>query len=106
MIGEGKEEMAHAERCPVCYGGGQLNKGFWEPSRVTVPVVPSMQVCHGCGGKGWVEVSDDKSYGCTIGWPEPETHTLQYVPPEDIKISEEAVNRVFIPGWKREQGKE
>jgi len=35
--------MAHSEICPVCCGSGRyLDK-----------------LCHGCGGKGWIEVSDD-----------------------------------------------
>ena len=34
----------HAERCPVCAGWGEVGKvGFRKP-------------CHGCGGKGYVEV--------------------------------------------------
>ena len=32
----------HAERCPVCCGSGKYND----------------EVCHGCNGKGWVEVND------------------------------------------------
>lgn len=45
--------MAHAERCPICFGKG------------TIPVddyTGATKVCHGCGGKGWVEVSDSPIY--------------------------------------------
>jgi DnaJ-class molecular chaperone len=42
----------HAEICPICKGQG------------TVPLYPQggytvepPQPCHGCGGKGWVEVT-------------------------------------------------
>jgi len=34
--------MAHAEKCPVCLGTGHWN----------------LKPCHGCEGKGWVEVQD------------------------------------------------
>ena len=39
--------MSHAEKCPICGGSGKL------PDKVT---------CHGCGGKGWVEVGKDSPY--------------------------------------------
>lgn len=47
--------MAHAEICPVCGGRG----------RVTINVnltAPLEQLCHGCGGKGWIEVQDEQPY--------------------------------------------
>lgn len=37
--------MAHAEKCPVCKGNG----------------------CQGCGGRGWVEVSDDAYQADILG---------------------------------------
>jgi hypothetical protein len=36
----------HAEKCPICEGVGMLHD----------------IECHGCGGKGWVEVSDGPQY--------------------------------------------
>lgn len=45
--------MAHAERCPVCGGSGKITDP--DSLRTTYPVE---KVCHGCWGKGWVEVSD------------------------------------------------
>ena len=43
--------MVHAEKCPVCKGDGEL------------PPKPSdndlWRICHGCGGKGWIEVGSD-----------------------------------------------
>ena len=36
----------HAECCPVCGGLGK---------------VQSDVICHGCGGRGWVEVRDEQN---------------------------------------------
>lgn len=36
--------MNHAEKCPICYGTGKIKK----------------KTCHGCGGKGWIEVSNGR----------------------------------------------
>lgn len=46
--------MAHAELCPVCNGAGKL-LSKQDPGSTSAQF-PS--VCHGCNGKGWVEVSD------------------------------------------------
>ena len=40
--------MAHAETCPICKGKGDL------PSNTS----KQKETCHGCSGKGWIEVSD------------------------------------------------
>jgi hypothetical protein len=48
-VGVCEEELGgtmHAEKCPVCEG-----KGVVPPEEVAI--------CHGCGGKGWVEVQGD-----------------------------------------------
>lgn len=37
----------HAEICPVCKGEGELINGVIKKQ------------CHGCDGKGWIELSDD-----------------------------------------------
>ncbi len=44
--------MAHAEKCPICYGTGQVN-----PDPVGTAV--NLKTCHGCGGTGWVTVQDN-----------------------------------------------
>ena len=49
--------MAHAERCPICNGSGKIKKLDVE------------ETCHGCGGKGWVEVST--SYPWSRPYPKP-----------------------------------
>jgi DnaJ-class molecular chaperone len=44
--------MTKPELCPVCNGNGNVvpvNDG-------TTTSVPSPVICHGCNGKGWVEV--------------------------------------------------
>jgi len=38
--------MSHAEKCPICNGQGTIDKEY-QPKN-----------CHGCNGKGWVEVGD------------------------------------------------
>lgn len=43
--------MAHAERCPICYGKGKLPP---EGNYTTYSERP----CYGCDGRGWVEVRD------------------------------------------------
>lgn len=45
--------MMHAEICPVRGGNGKV----WPPGapQVSAPILPMM--CHGCGGRGWVEVA-------------------------------------------------
>lgn len=40
-----------AVRCPVCGGSGYYHDPAMEASNRA-----GGQVCHGCGGKGWVEV--------------------------------------------------
>ena len=52
------EEM-QAVKCPICEG-----RGF----SVVVEREPPMQPCHGCSGKGWVEVGDSKT---TYIWSPP-----------------------------------
>jgi len=45
------------ENCPICYGRGRLP--IYDGS--TQPIVlrfATKQPCHGCGGKGWVEVAE------------------------------------------------
>jgi len=55
--------MAHAEKCPVCDGAGRLPAYCLERESSTLP--PQTQTCYGCGGKGWVDVADDKPYIAT-----------------------------------------
>jgi len=52
--------MAHAEKCPICYGSGKAHTDY----KVEIVGEP----CHGCGGRGWVEVADE------VVMPYPETY--------------------------------
>jgi len=50
--------MRHAELCPVCSGSGKYKK----------------KKCHGCGGKGWIEVGRDMDFSIPPyprPWPNP-----------------------------------
>jgi len=44
--------MAHAEKCPVCDGSGDV----------------ATKQCHGCAGRGWVEVKDEAPAVPYIPW--------------------------------------
>ena len=50
--------MAHAEKCPVCNGGGKIGKDCIIGDPQYGGVGGTYEPCHGCGGQGWVEVSD------------------------------------------------
>ena len=45
--------MPQAVRCPVCYGSGK----YIAPEKWGIPTPPP-HPCHGCAGRGWVEVGD------------------------------------------------
>jgi len=63
--------MAHAEKCPICEGSGRL------PLPVemgTTASRPYDKLCHGCDGKGWVEVQDEDLF--------PEAHEERFMPPD------------------------
>lgn len=45
--------MTKAVKCPVCGGSGEVPVGG-----LIAAAGPHLKTCHGCGGKGWVEVSE------------------------------------------------
>ena len=45
--------MSKAVLCPVCQGAGAVKE---YPSPTGTSASPATKVCHGCDGKGWVEV--------------------------------------------------
>ena len=51
--------MAHAEICPVCEGSGSTDTK-WVGNE-------EHRKCHGCNGKGWVEVSDTITQNDILG---------------------------------------
>ena len=54
--------MAHAQRCPICGGTGKTPKNLEEiqeeSHRRDTPMSDVVKAgdCHGCHGRGWVEV--------------------------------------------------
>jgi len=58
--------MNHAEKCPICEGRGKL-----EPSGTSSD--GTLRICHGCNGRGWVEVGKAEypplDVGNRAGWP-------------------------------------
>ncbi len=53
--------MAHAVKCPVCEGVGGLIQAIaaeFEDSAAATIASETIKECHGCDGRGWVEVSD------------------------------------------------
>lgn len=59
--------MTHAQLCPICNGKGKIEDDFQHTAQ-------ELKQCHGCFGKGWVEVSDPiittyntQYYQCTCG---------------------------------------
>ena len=54
--------------CPICNGKGTLcDHGVNTP----LALHPTCPTCHGCGGKGWVEVSEELpiNYPCQPYYP-------------------------------------
>ena len=52
-----EEVMAKAVSCPVCGGSGKVPVDNVYSQPVTSTSGPQTRICHGCNGKGWVEVS-------------------------------------------------
>ena len=49
--------MAKAVQCPICNGAGKLK----DPGKNMDATYAPEKICHGCSGKGWVEVSEEFS---------------------------------------------
>lgn len=64
--------MAHAERCPVCRGEGTIV----QPPNPESTTAAGRVRCHGCDGKGWVQVQDASH----VPWPGPKR-----VPPGPLR---------------------
>lgn len=65
----------HAEKCPICGGAGQL-QGINDLSGSAAN--PPTRTCHGCGGKGWVEVSNGPYYTIQPTIDAPSIQPYQY----------------------------
>ena len=46
--------MSHAERCPICFGKGNI----FTPNCYSTDG-GTTETCHGCGGTGWITVQDE-----------------------------------------------
>ena len=47
--------------CPVCNGVGKVSVGFYNRSgdcQTWVSGTTNPEVCHSCGGKGWIEIGN------------------------------------------------
>ncbi len=64
------------EICPVCRGTGN----YEEAENTTVK---TMKVCHGCGGKGWIQVNSDyyPPYPHYTPWQPPQHRWVENIPP-------------------------
>ncbi len=76
--------MSKAVLCPVCNG-----KGYILIDCINIPCEKEHKTCHGCAGKGWVELGGDNicpyPVNPQIWWPqypEPFSYTITY---SDIK---------------------
>jgi len=52
-------EMSHATICPICNGNGRIKEGRKQTQPTSYPSTTGEEICYGCGGRGWVEVSDN-----------------------------------------------
>jgi hypothetical protein len=73
--------MAHSEICPVCKGCGELPNLLKVPNPLTEPKVGIRIRCHGCNGKGWVEVGDVLPPSAGLLMSPAETHASSWVAP-------------------------
>ena len=56
--------------CPVCNGRGELDGGLRYTRGNAIPT-KIINICHGCNGKGWIEVGEDKTVNkasTTLNW--------------------------------------
>ena len=59
--------MRHAEVCPLCGGSGVA--GAYGKGNRPLPVgTACYTLCHGCNGKGWVEVEDGPTLRGRTSW--------------------------------------
>lgn len=56
--------MAHAQKCPICLGKGTILDELYPQSTCSIE-----KTCHGCNGRGWVEVGDGYNDYPEVYWP-------------------------------------
>ena len=52
--------MTHSEKCPICCGSGE----YTPPQNPMLTGCPTTVTCHGCNGRGWVQVGSDRDRDC------------------------------------------
>jgi len=60
------------EICPICKGRGKTRKFEEDHPDVVIPTTTSVyhnSICHGCGGKGWVNPFGDYTYKPSPSYP-------------------------------------
>ncbi len=57
----------HVEQCPTCQGNGKVIDPFADPS---VNLIDKVHICHGCQGKGFIQVYDAKDMEIMMNIPE------------------------------------
>ena len=57
--------MSHAQTCPICDGKGRIKDPNYDPAATGVP---NDVTCHGCNGKGWVEVGTSFPHASFWKW--------------------------------------
>lgn len=57
----------HVEQCPSCQGNGKIIDPFVAPE---VPLIDKVKICHGCQGKGFIQVYDAKDMEIMMNIPE------------------------------------
>ncbi len=84
--------MAHAQICIICNGKGKIQE----------PEKKYRTKCHGCDGKGWVEVCDTYPPLLPV-YPQPiSPSVLQYpwLPPYEITCAESSGDTITFPEGK------
>ena len=59
----------HAEKCPICGGRGSIHEYGWQGKSTACD--DKEHVCHGCNGKGWVEVTDTETVSISASYIPP-----------------------------------
>jgi len=79
----------HSEICPICLGSG----------KIACECGSGTKVCHGCNGRGWVEVSDSYWYPYNpypYIWPSTDTDPYKWVNTSSYTVSNDDNSNVWV----------